>query len=140
MLLDATAVASGLHVAKFFAGTMCGAFHVVLEASYKVVCYTAVAVNDLSTAIAWRVIGKFQEEFPRRLSNSAIRGCFKRLPHDICFLGENDVRDLVRDKGPIHFLATGWQCQSMSIGGRHVGTHDDCFLPLYDLIKIINNL
>lgn len=90
-------MAGGLNVAEFFAGTMCGGLRVVLEARYKVACYAAVEVDDLSCAIAWRVVGKFQDDFPGPLPHSAIRGWFKRLPHDICFVGENHIRDLVRD-------------------------------------------
>ena len=111
-----------------------------LEAGYTVACYTAVEIDDLSRAIAWRVIGKFQEEFPRQLPDNEIRGCFKRLPHDICFVGEEHIRDLLRTNGAIHFIGAGWQCQSMSLAGHHQGANDDRFLPLYDLIKIINYL
>ena len=117
---------------------MCGGLRVVLEVGYTETTYTAVEINSFSHAIGWWVIGSSQEEFPGQLLDKAIRGCYKRLPQDICPVGEDEIRKLMLARGPIHFICAGWQCQSMSIASRHLGQEDDRFLPLYDLIKIIN--
>ena len=101
----------------FFAGIMYGGLRVVLEAGYTVKTYTAVELNSLSRAIGWRVIGNLQDEFQGELLDKAIRGCYKRLPQDICLVGEDQIRELVLAQGPIHFICAGWKCQSMSIAG-----------------------
>ena len=119
---------------------MCGGLQCILKADYNVSTYTPIEIDDISRAIGGRAISNLQEEFPRQLLDSAVRGCFKRLPQDIRLCWESQIRELVWERGPIHFVAADWQCQSMSRAGKHLGRDDERFLPFYDLIRIINYL
>ena len=94
-------------------------------------------INSLSRTIDWRVIGSLQEKFPGQLPDSAIRGCFKRLPANVCLVGEDQIQGLVLTRGATHFICAGCAGQSMSIDGRHSRQQDDRFLPFY---KVINYL
>ena len=50
------------------------------------------------------------------------------------------MKTLIQNKGPIYFLCAGWECQSMSMAGKHKGMDDDRFLPFLDMIRILNFL
>ena len=51
-----------------------------------------------------------------------------------------DLHNLIIDKGPIHFIFGGWECQSMSMAGKHLGMSDERFMPFLDMIRICNFL
>ena len=55
--------AKGLHVFDLFSGISCGGLRTVLEAGYKVSCYTSVEIDDISRTIAKRTLSDLQEEY-----------------------------------------------------------------------------
>ena len=55
-------------------------------------------------------------------------------------MGETELTNLIRDSGPIDFLCGGWECQSMSLAGKHLGMEDDRFMPFLDMVRIVNFL
>ena len=109
-LLDSESIAKGLHVLDLFAGISCSGLRTVLEAGYRVECYTSVEIDDISRAIARRVLSALQEEFPGQLPDRAINGYNKRIPQNIALISEIDMHELVTNKGPIHFICGGWEC------------------------------
>ena len=109
----------------------------MLEAGCVVTCYTTVEIDDISRVIARKNLCDLQEDYPRQLSDKAIRGYNKRLPQNIQFVGESELTNLIRDNGPIHFLCGGWECQSMSLAGFFLGMEDDRFMPFLDMIRIL---
>ena len=46
----------------------------------------------------------------------------------------------MKNKGEIHFVCGGWQCQSMSPAGPQTGMTDVRFDPFFNMVKIINIL
>ena len=139
-LLDSESIAKGLHVLDLFAGISCSGLRTVLEAGYRVECYTSVEIDDISRAIARRVLSALQEEFPGQLPDRAINGYNKRIPQNIALISEIDMHELVTNKGPIHFICGGWECQSMSLAGHHLGIEDERFMHFLDMICIVNYL
>ena len=138
--LDRASITKGLHVLDLFAGITCSGLRTVLEAGYRVECYTSVEIDDISRAIARNVLSALQSEFPGQLPDRAINGYNKRLPQNIAFISEIDMHDLVSIKGPIHFICGGWECQSMSLAGQHLGIDDERFMHFLDMICILNYL
>ena len=72
--LDANAKENGLHVVDLFSGFSCGGLRTVLEAGYKVACYTTVEIDDISRIMANKTISDLQEEYPGQLPDKAVRG------------------------------------------------------------------
>ena len=138
--LDHVAKSNGLHVLDLFAGISCGGLRTVLEAGFKVSCYTSVEIDDISRTIARKTLSDLQIEYPGQLPDKAIRGFNKRLPQNIKFVGESELTSLVRDHDPVDFLCGGWECQSMSLAGKHLGMDDERFMPFLDMIRIVNFL
>lgn len=62
------------------------------------------------------------------------------MPQNIQLVSENDLCNLVQQKGTIDFICGGWECQSMSMARKHLGMDDDRFIPFLDMIKIVNFL
>lgn len=112
----------------------------MLEAEYKISCYTSIEIDDISRAIARKFLSDLQSEYPGQLPDKAIRGYNKRLPQDITLVNENDLIRLVQINGPLHFLCGGWECRSMSLAGHQRGLDDERFLPFLDMVKILNFL
>ena len=112
----------------------------MLEAGYVVTCYTSVEIDDISRVISRKTLSDLQEEYPGQLPDRAIRGYNKRLPHNTQFVGESELTNLIRNNGPIDFICGGWECQSMSLAGKHLGMEDDRFMPFLDMIRIVNFL
>ena len=137
---QASDVKRGLHVLDMFSGITCGGLRTVLEAGYKVKCYTSVEIDDTSRAIARCVLGKLQAEYPGQLPDSAIRAYNKRLPQDVSLIQERDLVSLVQYNGPIRFICGGWEFQPMSLAGMHGGMEDQRFNGFLDIIKILNFL
>ena len=133
-------VTNGVHVLDLFAGITCSGLRVVLAAGLKVICYTSVEIDDISRAISNEVLGKLQSEYPHQLPDSALRGHNKRLPQDIRNVCEDDLNALIQNKGEVHFICGGWQCQSMSMAGPQTGMDDRRFPTFLNLVKIINIL
>ena len=131
---------SGLHVLDLFSGFSCGGLRTVLEAGYLVSCYTTVEIDDISRMMANKTISDLQEEYPGQLPDKAIRGHNKRLPQNISLVGESDLSTLILNKGPIDFICGGWECQSMSMAGKHKGMDDDRFTPFLDMVRTLNFL
>ena len=131
---------AGLHVLDLFSGITCGGLRTVLEAGYKVKCYTSVEIDDISRAISREVLSKLQEEYPGQLPDKAIRGYNKRLPHNIALVTVSNLMQLMKHNGNVHFICGGWECQSMSMAGLHKGMEDDRFPPFLDMVKIVNFL
>ena len=123
-----------------FAGITCAGLRVVLAAGMKVICHTSVEIDDILRSISNEVLGKLQSEYPHQLPDSALRGHNKRLPQDIRNLSEDDLIALVKNKGEIHFICGGWQCQSMSMARSQTGMQDKRFPTFLNLVKIINIL
>ena len=138
--LDPTSISEGLHVLDLFAGISCGGLRTILEAGYKVACYTSVEIDDISRTIARKTLSDLQLEYPGQLPDKAIRGFNKRLPQNIQFVGESELTDLVRNHGSVDFLCGGWECQSMSLAGKHLGMDDERFIPFLDMVRIVNFL
>ena len=82
-----------------FAGITCGGLRTVIEAGYKVSCYTSIEIDDVSRAIARKKLSDLQEEYPGQLPDKAIRGYNKRLPQNIQLVTENDLVSLVQFNG-----------------------------------------
>ena len=112
----------------------------MLETGLKVKCYTFVEIDDISIGISNEVLGKLQFEYPHQLPDSALRGHSKRLPQDIRTASTDDLLALVQNKGEVHFICGGWQCQSMSMAGPKAGMEDKRFPTFLNLVKIINVL
>ena len=112
--LDHVAKSNGLHVVDLFSGISCGGLRTVLEAGFKISCYTSVEIDDISKTIARKTLSDLQMEYRGQLPDKAIRGFNKRLPQNIKFVGESELTSLVRDHGPVDFLCGGWECQSMT--------------------------
>ena len=74
------------------------------------------------------------------MPDKAIRGHNKRLPQNISLVGESDLSTLILNKGPIDFICGGWECQSMSMAGKHKGMDDDRFTPVLDMVRTLNFL
>ena len=55
-------------------------------------------------------------------------------------VGENELQELMQNKGEVHFVCGGWQCQSMSMAGPQTGMDDIRFDPFFSMVKIINIL
>ena len=53
---------------------------------------------------------------------------------------ESDLVYLVQNNGVVHFMCGGWECQSMSMAGKHKGMDDERFEPFLDMVKILNFL
>ena len=106
--LEFIAKTNELHVQDLFAGISCGGLRTVLEAGFKIACYTSVEIDDISRTIARKTLSDLQ--YPGQLPDKAIRGFNKRLPHDIKFVGESELTTLVRDHGLVDFLCGGWEC------------------------------
>ena len=104
----------------------------------KVKCYTSVEIDDISRGISNEVLSKLQSEYPHQLPDSALKGHSKRLPQDITNVSEGDLTALVQNKGEVHFICGGWQCQSMSMAGPRNGMQDGRFPTFLNLVKIIN--
>ena len=138
--LDQTAKQKGLHVLDLFAGISCGGLRTVLEAGYVISCYTSVEIDDISRVIARKTLDDLQAEYPGQLPDKAFRGYDKRLPQNIQFVGDSELTNLIRDNGSVDFICGGWECQSMSLAGKHLGMEDDRFMPFLDAIRIINFL
>ena len=62
----------------------------------------------------------------------------KDFLRNIKFIGESELTTLVRDHGPVDFPCGGWECQSMSLAGKHLGMDDERFMPFLDMIRIVN--
>ena len=133
-------VTDGVHVLDLFAGIACAGLRVALAAGLKVICYTSVEIDDISRAISNEVSGKLQSEYPHQLPDSALRGHNKRLPQDIRNVNEDDLNALIQNKGEVHFICGGWQCQSMSMAGPQTGMQDKRFPTFLNLVKILNIL
>ena len=73
----------GLHVLDLFAGISCGGLRTVLEAGFKIACYTSVEIDDISRVIARFFLSDLQVEYLGQLPDKAIRGFNKRLPQNI---------------------------------------------------------
>ena len=130
----------GLHVLDLFAGISCGGLRTVLEAGYLVSCYTSVEIDDISRIIARKTLSDLQEQYPGQLPDKAIRGYNKRIPQNIQLISDNDLCNLVQQNGTINFVCGGWECQPMSMAGKHLGMDDDRFMPFLDMVRIINFL
>ena len=133
-------VENGVHVLDLFAGITCAGLRIVLSAGLKVKCYTSVEIDECSRAISNEVLSKLQYEYPHQLPDSALKGHNKRFPHDIQLVNEDDLKQLMQNKGEIRFVCGGWQCQSMSMAGPQTGMEDDRFTPFLDMVKILNTL
>ena len=123
-----------------FAGITCGGLRTVLEAGYKVSCYTSVEIDDISRSITRTTLSNLQEECLGKLPDRAIRGYNKRVPQDIKLIAESDLVSLIQFNGPVHFLCGGWECQSMSMAANKKGMDDERFLPFLDMVKMLNFL
>ena len=135
---DDESVKNGLHVLDMFSGITCGGLRTILEAGFKVRCYTSIEIDEVSRSIAREVLSKLQIEYPKQLPDKAIRGYNKRLPQNIALVSKSDLIDLVKNNGKVHFICGGWECQSMSMAGKHKGMEDDRFPPFLDMVKIVN--
>ena len=133
-------VKEGVHVLDLFSGITCAGLRVVLATGLKVKCYTAVEIDEVSRGIANEVLSKLQHEYTHELPDSALRGQSKRLPHDVKLIGKEDLKFLMQNKGEIHFVCGGWQCQSVSHVGPQTGMTDVRFDPFFNMVKIINIL
>ena len=133
-------IQDGAHVLDLFAGITCAGLRLVLAAGMKVKCYTSVEMDDISRAISNEVLSKLQSEYPHQLPHCALRGHNKRLPKDITRVSEDDLISLIQNKGEVHFICGGWQCQSMSMAGPRRGMQDNRFPTFPNLVKIINIL
>ena len=133
-------IQNGVHVLDLFAGITCASLRMVLAAGMKVKCYTSVEIDDISRGISNEVLSKLQSEYPHQLPDSALRGHSKRLPQDITNVSEDYLIALVKNKGEVHFICGGWQCQSMSMAGPRTGMQDKRFPTFLNLVKIINIL
>ena len=133
-------VEKGVRVLDLFAGITCAGLRIVLAAGLKVKCYTSVEIDECSRAISNNVLSKLQNEYPHQLPDSALKGHNKRLPHDIQLVCEDDLKALMQNKGEVHFVCGGWQCQSMSMAGPQTGMDDERFPPFLDMVEIINTL
>ena len=60
------------------------------------------------------------------------------MPQDIQVIKLIDLHNLIKDEGPIHFISGGWECQSMSMAGKHLDMSDERFMPFLDMIRICN--
>lgn len=100
---------------------MDGGLKIALAAGQTIAIYPSVEIDADSRAIAQSAISKLQADYSRQLPDSAIRGCTKRLPHDIRHFGARELSNLIAEKGEIQYLCAGWQCQSMSMAGKHEG-------------------
>ena len=131
---------TGLHVLEMFSGITCGGLRTILEAGYHVSCYTSVEIDNVSRIIARKTLDDLQKQYPGQLPDKAIKGYSKRVPQDIQVIKPINLHNLIKDKGPIHFISGGWECQSMSMAGKHLGMSDERFMPFLDMIRICNFL
>ena len=136
MRLDTKSVEKRLHILDMFLGITCGGLRTVVEAGYKVSCYTSIEIGEVSRAIGRKMLSDLQFEYPGKLPDKAIRGYNKRLPQKNQLVKENDLVSLVQFNGPVNFICGGWECQSMSLAGFQKGMEDERFLPFLDMIKI----
>ena len=60
----------------------------MLEAGFRIACYTSVEIDDISRIIARKTLSDLWAEYPGQLPDKAIRGFNKRLPQNIKFVGE----------------------------------------------------
>ena len=133
-------IQNGVHVLDLFAGITCAGLRIVLAAGLKVKCYTSVESDEISRGISNEVLSKLQSEYPHQLSDAALRGHSKRIPQDIKMVSENDLKDLMQNKGEVHFVCGGWPCQNMSMAGSQLGMHDERFPTFLNMVHIINIL
>ena len=97
----------------------------MLEAGYVVSSYTTVEIDDISRMMENKTISDLQEEYLGQLPDKDIRGHNKRLPQDICLVGESDLITLIQHEGPIHFLGGGWDV-------RYVLQHNLYIILVFD--------
>ena len=70
----------GLHVMELFAGVGLGVLRSALAAGYSIRCYTYVDKDPISRRIAQSVLKSLQLQYPKQLSDAAIRSFDKKLP------------------------------------------------------------
>ena len=75
----------------------------VLEAGLTVRRYVYVDNSQVSTRVTCDHFHQLMVLYPHLLHPTAIRGYFTRLPHDVTFISEADLRHL----GPVNMMIPG---------------------------------
>ena len=118
MQLSQQSCTDGLHVIELFPGVGLGVLRSALAAGYSIRCYTYVDKDPISRRIARIVLKTLQLQYPKQLSDAAIRSFDKRLPQDISRCSITFLEGLLEFNGPVDLLGGSWECQSVSRAGR----------------------
>ena len=94
----------GLHIMELFAGVGLGVLRSALAVGYTVMCYTYVDKDPVSRWIARSVLTALQLQYPKQLSDAAIRSFDKRLPQDISQCSLTFLEGLLEFNGPVDLL------------------------------------
>ena len=109
---------------ELFAGVGLGVLRAALAAGYSIRCYTYVDKDPVSRQMARSVLAALQLQYPKQLSDAAIKSFDKRLPQDISQCSLTFLEGLLELNGPVDLLGGSWECQSVSRAGRQRGAMD----------------
>ena len=104
MHLSQQSCAEGLHVMELFARVRLGVLRTVLAVGYSIKCYTYVDKDPISRRIARTVLKALQLQYPKQLTDAAIRSFDKRLPQDILQCSITFLEGLLEFNGPVDLL------------------------------------
>ena len=122
----------GITLVELFGGIGMG-LAAVLETGLTVRRYVYVDNSPVSTHVARHHLHQLMVLYPQQLHPTAICGCFSRLPHDVTFISEADLRHL----GPVDMVIAGWPCQGHSRAGAGRGLEDPRSSLFWNLIRLM---